>query len=716
MSMYTSFRKLFCCLSILLPLSLSTAGIPVVYCTDLFHPHDDPDDHFDLATLFAMPELEVKAILLDQGDKQLKKPGAIPIRQLIQLTGRQVPFAIGLGQKLASPADDGAAQPTEFQAGIDLLLKTLREASELATIISAGSVRDLCAAWNREPALMKQKVARLYLNIGSADPAQNEYNVDLDPQAYIGLLRSGLPLYLCFCLPMELQGSNALYSTWWRFRHSEVLPAAPKELQNYFIYALQKCAPTELDPLNALHADLSRWRDVVWAMDRNMWCTASFLHAAGRKLHKNDNSWTSTARPEANAESTAPFTFVPARVQVDPTGKTTWEKNAPNPVVQLFKVVSPEDYGPAMRDCLRQLFRSFPPALLTQTDVFVSGKDGYNTYRIPAIETAPDGSLVAFAEARKYNAADPGFGKQDIDLVYKLSTNNGATWSPMVVLEDPGEFWSAANPATLVDRTNSRMWVFYLRSRPGRSTETARPGTDDMQTQARWSADNGRSWSEPLDLTATARDLKDPAWRASVPGPGGAIQTRTGRLLVPIWKMPFADLAIYSDDHGATWQRGHIVPGTQGGDECQVVELADGRILMDLRQETGPTRWFAESSDGGITWAQPRQGLAVTPVACAIERFTLQGAGHDRNRLLWTGPKGPQRKQLRMLSSYDEGKTFADERLISKDYAAYSDLAILNDQTVGVLWERGVDRGYQFITFTRLSRAWLEADGSKLGP
>ena len=92
--------------------------------------------------------------------------------------------------------------------------------------------------------------------------------------------------------------------------------------------------------------------------------------------------------------------------------------------------------------------------LLTHTDVFLSGKDGYHTYRIPALEAAPDGSLIAFAEARKYNAADPGFGRQDIDLVFKRSTNNGATWSPMTVLEDPGELWSAANPATVVDRTS----------------------------------------------------------------------------------------------------------------------------------------------------------------------------------------------------------------------------------------------------------------------
>lgn len=63
-----------------------------------------------------------------------------------------------------------------------------------------------------------------------------------------------------------------------------------------------------------------------------------------------------------------------------------------------------------------------PPVLAVKhVDVFRAGESGYFAYRIPAIETAADGSLVAFAEARKYNLGDPGFGKQDIDLVLKRS-------------------------------------------------------------------------------------------------------------------------------------------------------------------------------------------------------------------------------------------------------------------------------------------------------
>lgn len=344
--------------------------------------------------------------------------------------------------------------------------------------------------------------------------------------------------------------------------------------------------------------------------------------------------------------------------------------------------------------------------LLTQTDVFISGQNGYHTFRIPALETAPDGSLIVFAEARKYTAEDPGFGRQDIDLVYKRSTDHGVTWSPMVVLEDPGEEWSAANPATIVDRTTGKLWVFYIRGQPKRSSYTARPGTDDMLNLARWSADNGRTWSDPIDMTKAARDMSDPTWGVSIPGPGGAIQTSQGRLLIAMWKMPFAVFTVFSDDHGKSWQRGPVVPGPQGGDECQVAELSDGRMLIDMRQETGPHRWLAESTDGGKTWGTPRAGNTVTPVACGLERFPAAG----QTRLIWTGPQDPKRKHLILRTSSDDGKSFLAAKTISEDRAAYSDLAVLKDNTLGIIWERGIDKSYQFITFTRVNEAWLNAE------
>jgi sialidase-1 len=224
-----------------------------------------------------------------------------------------------------------------------------------------------------------------------------------------------------------------------------------------------------------------------------------------------------------------------------------------------------------------------------------------------------------------------------------------------------------------------------------------------METLARWSDDRGLRWSGPIDLTAVARDLADPAWRASVPGPGGAIQTATGRLVVPVWKYPFANFAIYSDDHGRTWQRGQFVPRIQGGNENQLVELGNGNILMDIRQSSGPHRWLTESSDGGKTWSEPRPGQRVTPVACALEKVKVGAPGQPRDRLVWTGPSGPERRRLFLCASDDQGQTFGAPQMIADGYAAYSDLAVLKGGSLGVLWERGRERGYEFITFTRLA-------------
>jgi sialidase-1 len=345
---------------------------------------------------------------------------------------------------------------------------------------------------------------------------------------------------------------------------------------------------------------------------------------------------------------------------------------------------------------------------LAHVNVYESGKDGYHTYRIPALEVAPDGSLLALAEARKFNSGDPGYDNNEIDLVCKRSSDNGRSWSPMQVIEHAGDRWSAANPATAIDRETGQVWLLYLRCKPGRSTDTARARTDDNQVLARSSGDNGRTWSPAIDLTAATRDMKDPQWRTTVVGPGGMIQDGKGRLLAAAWRFaPFGVFAIFSEDHGQTWQHGQMVPdqNNRKGNENQVVELSDGRILMDFRAESIAHRWMTESRDGGRTWSEPRVGLPVTPVCCAIERYTAKSAGDDRDRILWTGPKGPGRRNLVARVSYDEGRTFANERLIAAEPAAYSDLAIMKDKTAGVLWERG---NYRYITFTQLSREFLE--------
>jgi len=250
--------------------------------------------------------------------------------------------------------------------------------------------------------------------------------------------------------------------------------------------------------------------------------------------------------------------------------------------------------------------------------------------------------------------------------------------------------------------------LLYLRDKPERSAvKTARPGTDDIQLAARWSGDNGIHWSDRIDLTSVSRDLNSTNWKSTVVGPAGGIQDQTGRLFAAAWKLlPWQNFVIFSDDHGKTWQRGGFVPGDEGGDESQLVELADGRLLIDMRQGgKGTHRWLSTSNDGGKTWSKRRPGIEVTPVCCAIKRWSLKSTGDDMNRILWTGPKGPGRSNLVARVSYNECETFGPAHMLYEGSAAYSSITLLKGHSAGVLFER--DK-YHEISFIKLEPKSLD--------
>jgi hypothetical protein len=331
--------------------------IPFIHGTDLFHPHDDPDDHFDLATVFALQELDVRAILLDLGKRQAEKPGRIPVEQMLTLTGRRVPYAVGLSEKLRSPDDKGLDQPAEGQGAVELLLKTLRASPEPIVVHTAGSVRDVCAAYNREPELLRKKVTRLYINIGNLLENKDEWNVHLDVKAYVGVMRSGLPVYWCPCLPTKENRS-----THWVFKHGEVLEGVPPGLLNYFVYALQVVRPDEIDPIAAMSMDLRPWRHILMGMERSMWCTGPLIHATGRSVYRVGDHWVAAASPPSGGTPAEVFTFVPVRVEISDKGYAKWVENDPNPNMHLYKVTDPKNHEAALKSCLHDLFVRFPAA------------------------------------------------------------------------------------------------------------------------------------------------------------------------------------------------------------------------------------------------------------------------------------------------------------------------------------------------------------------
>jgi hypothetical protein len=336
-------------------------AVPILYSTDLHHPHQDPDDHFDLATLFAIAELDVRGIILDCGDRQLKQPGRIPVEQMMHLTGRKVPFAVGLGRALASPEDDGRDQAAQFQGGVALMLDVLRRSDERVTIFTTGSLRDVAAAVNRDGELFRRKVGRLYVNIGDAAGGK-EYNVGLDREAYVRVLRSGLPVYWCPCFERGPSQPGRGYATYWAFRQADVLETAPPGLQNFFLYALTK--PKQADPIAYLaQAPEPPAKERVWAMRRNMWCTGPMLHAAGRQVvEAGPGRWVAQAAPGPEDRRVRPYEFVPVRIAVGDDGKVTLVEPPAGDglAVQCFKVRDPANYERIMAVCLQALFAQMP--------------------------------------------------------------------------------------------------------------------------------------------------------------------------------------------------------------------------------------------------------------------------------------------------------------------------------------------------------------------
>jgi len=351
------------CLSLLGALGMCAEGkkIPIVYSTDLFHPHVDPDDHYDLATLFALGEFDIKGIILDLGEWQKQRTGRPAVEQLMHVTGRRVPTAIGLAKPLNGRDDKALDQPEEFQGAVKLILDALRESSEKVVIFSTGSCRDVAAAFNREPDLFRQKVKAYYPNVGDGPGGpQGEYNVALDVRAYERIFDMGTLLHWCPCY-----GKDA-YATFYVVDQPFIIGACTQPVQNFFVYCLTK---SKDDPIRFLASGAQP----VPKGPRKMWCTAPLLHAAGRRVYQRADADFVALQPEQAAKAglgdkaIEPYAFVPIRIAVAepaeppkdkaaPRGRTTlaFELNPKEPSCSVFRATD-KRYALILPSCLKSL-------------------------------------------------------------------------------------------------------------------------------------------------------------------------------------------------------------------------------------------------------------------------------------------------------------------------------------------------------------------------
>ncbi|MFE1835489.1 exo-alpha-sialidase [Streptomyces sviceus] len=372
---------------------------------------------------------------------------------------------------------------------------------------------------------------------------------------------------------------------------------------------------------------------------------------------------------------------------------------------------------------------------LEQQILFKADRDpGYACFRIPAIVHTTAGTLLAFAEGRVRNCGDAS----DIDIVLKRSTDGGRTWGPLqVVSEGAGD--THGNPAPLVDRGTGRVLL----------AETYNPGRPDSGNcrapcartpHLRYSDDDGRTWSAPRDLSDELLPAQRTSWYAT--GPVHGIQLdhgpHAGRLVFGVnaetWdgerstmEVPPAGgrgrvtanhaALVVSDDGGEHWRVGATdswpvaADGTfrQKPSEVTLTERADGSVLVSGREQDGTDlghRTQAVSVDGGDSFDAPFRALPdlyAPQVQCA----TL-GLGA---RLLLSCPADPDRRRtMTIRSSYDGGRTWdTPDRatVVTTDWSGYSDMAPVDEDTVGLLYEGGTADARDEIRFARLTENWL---------
>ncbi|MHA1715989.1 MAG: sialidase family protein, partial [Promethearchaeota archaeon] len=230
---------------------------------------------------------------------------------------------------------------------------------------------------------------------------------------------------------------------------------------------------------------------------------------------------------------------------------------------------------------------------------------------------------------------------------------------------------------------------------------------------------DGKTWSEPLDITTQVKFREKITHLSGGPGVGIQLRrgTHKGRILMPFncgtwskWNVYIA----YSDDLGKSWKRGKLVPSPlhlKGyPNEVQAVELVDGSVMLNARVQAGNNmRRVAISKDGGETWDEPFDDTTLIEPKCqaSILRYTDPLDGH-KSRILFSNPASMNMRingTIRM--SYDEGKTWPVSKVLEPGNFAYSCLCVLPDKKIGCLYESGEQNPYEKIVFARFTLEWL---------
>jgi sialidase-1 len=355
--------------------------------------------------------------------------------------------------------------------------------------------------------------------------------------------------------------------------------------------------------------------------------------------------------------------------------------------------------------------------------------DNVHTYRIPGLTTSEDGSLLAVYDVRRESGRDL---QGNMDIGVSRSTDGGNTWEPMRIALDmgkygglPEKFNGVSDANILVDERTGTifiagLWMHGVINENGVWQENLTQESDEWNHQWRTkgsqpgfgvkqssqflitkSTDDGKTWSDPINLTEMC---KDPKWWLWAPAPGHGITLKNGTLVIPTQGrdengLPFSNIT-YSIDGGETWKTSN--PASHDTTECMAVELSNGDIMLNIRdnrnrenKSTTNGRKIMITGDLGQTWTEhPTSNSALIEPTCmaSIHRHEYMNTnGAKESILLFSNPNSKYKRVKQTIKvSFDDGKTWPEEHWMELDEgqgAGYSCITSIDNDHIGILYE-----------------------------
>ncbi len=346
--------------------------------------------------------------------------------------------------------------------------------------------------------------------------------------------------------------------------------------------------------------------------------------------------------------------------------------------------------------------QSSPDSLLFKSIFDTSLKSGVASFRIPAVVTAVNGDLIAAIDERIDSDKDMNRNK-NINILIRRSSDNGNSWSEMQTVVDYPYGQTASDPSMIVDKITGEIFLFF-------NFMDHNKEKDVYYLRVTKSRDNGKTWSEPQDIT---KMITKAEWHNDFKfiTSGRGIQTQSGKLLHTLVNREHGLHLFASDDHGKNWYL--IDTPIRPANESKVMELADGSWMINSRVQKAGVRYVHISIDEGKTWtSHPEKSLPDPACNASIVRYSLKKDGAAENRLLFSNANSnSNRENMTVRISYDEGKTWSEGKTIYAGSSAYSSLAVLPNGEILLFFEKD---DYSENVVTRFSLSWL-TDGKDSG-